>query len=233
LANRPEKCTTGVGYWATDAGSDWNKTNASEHDGVLYRCTAPNVWTVYYTPYTYPHPLRVSGPLADDTQSISLNSGWNWVSFNVLPNDLSLNSVFSTILSHVEQVKTQIQSVIRSNNAWKGDLVNMNGIGQYKMFKVKVTQACTLTINGTADQSANPIPLGGGWNWVAYLPTTSMPIATALDSIKGQVQEVKSLTQSATYSGGAWSGTLTQLEPGQGYAIKMSGPGALTYPEGK
>jgi hypothetical protein len=71
-----------------------------------------------------------------------------------------------------------------------------------------------------------------GWNWVAYLPTTAMPIATALDSIKGQVLEVKSLTQSATYSGGAWSLTFN-MQPGQGYAIKMSGPGTLTYPGGQ
>jgi hypothetical protein len=167
------------------------------------------------------------------TQSINLVTGWNWISFNVLPADLSLNTVFNGILDKIEQVKSQTQSAIRSGNAWKGDLSNMNSIGQYKMFKVKVTQACTLTVTGTADLSANPIPLGGGWNWVAYLPTTAMPIATALDSIKVQIQEVKSLTQSATYNGTTWSGTLTQLEPGKGYAIKMSGPGTLIYPGGQ
>jgi PKD repeat protein len=45
LSSRPTTCTKGVAYWATD-----NKT--------LYKCTATNVWTEYYTPYTYPHPLR-------------------------------------------------------------------------------------------------------------------------------------------------------------------------------
>src|SRR4029077_6545981 len=30
-------------------------------DGVLYKCTAPNTWTLYYTPYIYPHPLRNGG----------------------------------------------------------------------------------------------------------------------------------------------------------------------------
>ena len=51
FANRPATCTTnstesgaGVGYYATDVGS-------------LYTCSATNTWTVYYTPYTYPHPL--------------------------------------------------------------------------------------------------------------------------------------------------------------------------------
>jgi hypothetical protein len=45
VSNRPVTCTPGVAYWATD-------------EKKLYRCTAPNVWTLYYTPYTYPHPLR-------------------------------------------------------------------------------------------------------------------------------------------------------------------------------
>jgi hypothetical protein len=51
LANRPASCTTntaesggGVGYWATDTET-------------LYRCSATNIWTTHYRPYTYPHPL--------------------------------------------------------------------------------------------------------------------------------------------------------------------------------
>ena len=60
IANRPATCTsngqgTGVGYWATDEG-DWNSTNPGP-DGQLYTCSAPNTWTLYYTPYAYPHPL--------------------------------------------------------------------------------------------------------------------------------------------------------------------------------
>jgi hypothetical protein len=56
LASRPSSCTTGVGYWATDQGS-WNKAPGGEQ-GVLYKCTATNTWTSYYTPYEYPHPLQ-------------------------------------------------------------------------------------------------------------------------------------------------------------------------------
>ena len=65
LANRPTTCTPGVAYFATDQGS-WNTSTSNPYgvqqngaDGVLYKCTAPNTWTLYYTPYTYPHPLQV------------------------------------------------------------------------------------------------------------------------------------------------------------------------------
>jgi len=33
------------GFWKTD-------------ENILYKCTAPNTWTKYYIPYTYPHPLQ-------------------------------------------------------------------------------------------------------------------------------------------------------------------------------
>lgn len=65
IASRPATCTAGtggapgVGYWATDEG-EWWSANAG-NDGRLYKCTATDTWTLAYTPYTYPHPLRGEG----------------------------------------------------------------------------------------------------------------------------------------------------------------------------
>jgi len=55
IASRPATCTPDVGYWATDEG-EWNSKNAGP-DGCLYKCTSTDTWTLFYTPYTYPHPL--------------------------------------------------------------------------------------------------------------------------------------------------------------------------------
>lgn len=64
LALRPTTCTPGVAYFATDQGS-WNTSETNPYgvqqngaSGVLYVCNAPDSWTLYYTPYIYPHPLR-------------------------------------------------------------------------------------------------------------------------------------------------------------------------------
>lgn len=69
FANMPDTCTAGVAYWVTDRGS-WNKSG-SGGQGQLYKCTSTNTWTLYYEPYTYPHPLR-SGetPPPPDTDDI-------------------------------------------------------------------------------------------------------------------------------------------------------------------
>jgi hypothetical protein len=61
LADRPARCPPGVAYWATDQG-EWDSTHDGP-DGQLYICTAPNNWSFYYEPYTYPHPLVSGSPL--------------------------------------------------------------------------------------------------------------------------------------------------------------------------
>jgi hypothetical protein len=58
LSAMPSSCTKGVAYWATDQGN-WNQSGGSQ--GQLYVCSPTGQWTLYYVPYTYPHPLTGSG----------------------------------------------------------------------------------------------------------------------------------------------------------------------------
>ena len=56
----PATCTVGTGYWKTNEGN-WNHSGAGGQ-GVLYKCTSANTWTLSYTPYTYPHPVQGGAP---------------------------------------------------------------------------------------------------------------------------------------------------------------------------
>ena len=71
LANRPSSCTPYVGYWATDQGS-WNQSGNGVN-GELFVCTAPNTWSLHYTPYTYPHPLITGGTTSQNPPNAPTN----------------------------------------------------------------------------------------------------------------------------------------------------------------
>jgi hypothetical protein len=62
-ATLPGTCTANSsGFWLTNQSCS-NLTDyvgaspTTPISGTLYKCTATNTWTAYYTPYTYPHPL--------------------------------------------------------------------------------------------------------------------------------------------------------------------------------
>jgi protocatechuate 3,4-dioxygenase beta subunit len=166
------------------------------------------------------------------TQNIPLMLGWNWIAFNALPADTSLNSVFAAVLGSVEQVKSQTQAAIYSSGNWIGDLTDMSGIADGIMYKVKTTQTNTLSANGLTIPFNKPLPLVLGWNWTAYLPMPAQPVETALTSIMTSLNQVKSQTQSSVKVGDGLIGDLTQMEPNKGYTIKTTAPGVLIYPYG-
>jgi hypothetical protein len=80
LDNLPETCTTGVAYWATDQScsavptASVGKNPTRPISGTLYRCGPTNKWAPYYTPYTYPHPLR-----SGEAEDISAPKGFKLV----------------------------------------------------------------------------------------------------------------------------------------------------------
>ncbi len=74
-------CTTGTAYWVTSfIPASTPPTTLADmktytQAGTLYKCTATNTWTLFYTPYTYPHPLREEADVTPPVMSNPSPSG--------------------------------------------------------------------------------------------------------------------------------------------------------------
>jgi hypothetical protein len=161
-----------------------------------------------------------------ETQTIALSSGWNLISLRVNPADCNLPAALSSIQSNLVQVKNTSAAYAPGVNAWFNTLTELTpGFGYW----VNVSAACNLSVTGTAiNPATTSIDLVPGWNLVAYLPSASQAVGTALASISPYLQEVK--FQNQTYIPGSGANTLTQMSPNNGYYIKVSAACSLTYP---
>jgi hypothetical protein len=163
-------------------------------------------------------------------QQVTFNAGWNWVSFNKFPDDRSLQNFFGNNLQYVEAIKHQTSSCLKVAGNWTGNLNILNDIANCTMFKIKVTQGFQLTVMGNVVPLTTTRNLPTGWSWIAYLPTSSVAWNTAVASIYSNLTAIKSQTNANLYVGGNWTGNLVNMEPGKGYAVKLSAPATLDYP---
>ncbi|MEA3476311.1 MAG: T9SS type A sorting domain-containing protein [Candidatus Cloacimonadota bacterium] len=169
--------------------------------------------------------LNAPSPIRD--QQFNLIEEWNWISFNLHPENPSIDSVFASLTPNdIYQVKNQTQASTYFPGGWVGDL---NYITDGEGYLVNMINSYDgFTLSGEAiNPIIHPIDLVPNWNWVGYYPYVSLTLPEALASISATV--VKTQDKSAVYDGG-WLGDLTQMEPGVGYKICMTAEGVLTYP---
>ncbi|HRI47047.1 MAG TPA: BACON domain-containing carbohydrate-binding protein, partial [Ignavibacteriaceae bacterium] len=166
------------------------------------------------------------------TLIISFGEGYTWFSVNVNPGNMSLNSLFvppQLNPASNDRVTGQTQFSSWSGTSWFGSLTTINPVRGYVM-KLSTAQVCTLQGQPVA---ITPISLESGYTWLGYLPQNSLPVNTALAGITpapAANDRIISQTQFATWSGSSWIGSLTTMEPGKGYVIKLTNASTLVYP---
>jgi len=169
-----------------------------------------------------------------DIYDKSLAFGWNWFSSNMSANDMTINTFLSSLGNAGIYIKSQSHySDYYDGVGWLGTLTEFDN---ESMYKINLTGSSgNITYEGVAlTPSETPIPISSGWNWISYIPTESIDINTALASIGSDAVYIKSQSGYADYYDGVgWLGTISNLDPKDGYMLNASSETTLTYPDSR
>ena len=172
-------------------------------------------------------------------QEIPLNSGWNWVSFN-LDDEVGASDVLETTtvlanvtLSKVDIVKNQTAYGQSFENSIYGSLTDFDVTSMY-MLKMNDESEEIIYEGKSIDPTLVPITINDGWNWIGYLGQRMLSANEGLNSLNPSSGDViKSQAGFSMYANESlgWLGTLTNMIGGEGYMLKHTGEGVLTYPQ--
>ena len=161
--------------------------------------------------------------LTTASQTVALTAGTNWFSSNVeimledLQNALveALPSTTSITIKSKENGSTTY-----NGTRWRGTL---NSLDITQMYMVNVHTGCEITLVGAPLVPAeHPITIMNGANWIGYPLTESISLTNAFVGFAISGDQVKSKDNGSSTYTNRWRGTLTTLEPGQGYIFKSS-----------
>ena len=163
------------------------------------------------------------------TQAIELSSGWNWVSFNVLPESHKVGDVLGADGFTVNDIIQTNGGVARFTGAsWMpGSFTVEYG----KLYQIYVANDMIIEVSGNACESFT-VPLVSGWNWIGNPTANAVAPSELLHSVGwtagDRIQTAGGA--SVSYTGGKWIPASFTLESGKGYQIFTANEGTLTFP---
>ena len=159
-------------------------------------------------------------------QELELIEGWNLISTYIIPDYPSIGDVFAPVVGDLYLAKDEVGNVYWPE--W-----NLNNIGDHivgKAYKVKMTADATLEVRGAAaNPSDHPLLLNEGWSYLGYLRKQAADAAAVLESIEEDVLLIKDGIGNI-YWPEYDVNTMGNMEPGQGYQIRMTAERTFTFP---
>ena len=111
-----------------------------------------------------------------DIKNISLKAGWNLVSFDLIPYDLSLESIFATLTpNNLEQVVAYDNGALVFNPKVKSAFNTMDKYVPGSGYWVKVKHDDVLALPGFVPEEIFPKPLNMGWNLIGFHSEANCP----------------------------------------------------------
>ena len=159
--------------------------------------------------------FEVFAPQVDTNTKIELAQGWNWISHN---QQEALAA--EAIKPKAQRIVSQTDELFNDSRfGWTGDL---DELLPTELYKVQMAEADEVQLSGKLFNAAfRSVPLYEGWNWMGYPVANVMTPAEALQKMEAEEGDfIIGQDGMATFTEGQWAGTLTQMQPGQGYMYR-------------
>ncbi|MBQ0073829.1 MAG: hypothetical protein KBT34_06515 [Prevotella sp.] len=184
----------------------------------------------------------IFSPSNEIKQTISLEKGWNWVSFNIIPkNDIGLNGLFESNsvfdlndrIMH-NKVSSYLITDTLGNRLWsyEKDAIDNKQKYTYQVYVQKPTKITVFGYAYSADKRFVTLAGSGSapcaWRDLAYLLTVDQPINIAMSDFSKDRAAVGTIIKNRKQFAvmdeyGKWVGSLEYMHPGEGYFVKYFG----------
>jgi len=162
-------------------------------------------------------------------QAIFLNSGWNLISFDIVPNDNSIENVFANLIAtgNLEFASSYNDGVTTFNPSLPEFLNTLSTVKVGFGYWVKVLNADFLPVDGVCLDDSFRKPLDEGWNLIAFpsdeplLPEDYFADLIADDNLEF-VTGYENGTKTYDPNGPLFLNTIAQMENGFGYWVKVT-----------
>ncbi|MBI9038744.1 MAG: T9SS type A sorting domain-containing protein [Bacteroidales bacterium] len=162
-------------------------------------------------------------------QQIQLTEGYGFVSTRILPEEPNFNSVCVDILPNLDFVRNTSGDMFR-----KIGPVWVNGIGDWvttEGYLFRMNSADELIILGDVINPQSPISLISGYQFISYLPENSTNALTVFNDVLANLDFVRNSVGSMLRKiGPIWVNGIGDMNPGEGYLVKMLNADELIYP---
>ena len=159
-------------------------------------------------------------------QYVDLPQGWFIFSTYIDPSEPNIDSLCSDIVNEVLIIKNGIGQIYWPQ--WNLNLIGDIDIGQG--YQSKMASAQVLEIAGAIVQpEITPLAFPQGWSIIGYLRQSSASIIDMLSPIASEIVLVKN-SYGLIYWPQWGINTIGNMNPGEGYQIKMNSAQTFTYP---
>lgn len=181
-------------------------------------------------------------------QTLKLKKGWNWVSFNVMPEEGATVGEFlnnSTIWEAGDKIMTvdgtttkQYTANTDKNNPrgyqWENEeqLIDIDPTLMYSIYSMSDKSVCFEGI----DASFFEVTVHQNWNRLGFTQKLNLPLAQAMNAYADEASEgdvVKSQDAFAvatkTATGIIWKGDLQYMETGKGYMLRRQAANSISF----